>query len=357
MTHKNWQTNSLLLMLCILAFLNGHAQNLVWSDEFEIDGPINADKWHHQTLIPNGESWYNGEIQHYTNRIENSFVSDGTLKIMAIRENYTQQGITKEFTSARLNSKFAFTYGRVEVRARLPFGLGTWPAIWMLGQNITETGGYFASEYGTTPWPACGEIDIMEHWGANQNYISSATHTPSSYGGTVNVGGRYVNNVSSEFHLYSVDWDETKLTFAVDNQVHYVYQPAEQNMETWPFDLNQYLLLNVAILPEIIPTGFTQDAMEIDFVRVYQNNLNNPSSQQTALTVSRNPVVDELTIRGIKLGTSYEYILVNQLGEILYSGELKPDNPSINTSHLAQGMYLLRIHNARETQCFKIIKN
>ena len=178
------------------------AQTLVWSDEFDYTGPIDSEKWHHQTLLPNGGSWYNGEIQHYTNRIENSFVSDGTLKIMAIRENYTQQGVTKEFTSARLNSKFAFTYGRVEVRAKLPFGVGTWPAIWTLGQNITEPGGYFYSNYGTTPWPACGEIDIMEHWGINQNYISSATHTPSSYGGTVNVGGRYVDNVSSEFHIY-----------------------------------------------------------------------------------------------------------------------------------------------------------
>ena len=327
----------------MLALVNVHAQNLVWSDEFEIDGPINADKWHHQTLIPNGESWYNGEIQHYTNRIENSFVSDGTLKIMAIRENFTQQGITKEFTSARLNSKFAFTYGRVEVLARLPFGLGTWPAIWMLGQNITETGGYFASEYGTTPWPACGEIDIMEHWGANQNYISSATHTPSSYGGTVNVGGRYVDNVSSEFHLYSVDWDETKLTFAVDNQVHYVYQPAEQNMETWPFDLNQYLLLNVAILPEIIPTGFTQDAMEIDYVRVYQNNLNiDPFAGFDKIKIAPNPTRDVVRISGIQGHITY-YILDYQ-GIKLKKGLVNSDDNNIDLKDLATGMYFLQLH-------------
>ncbi|GAK76674.1 beta-glucanase precursor [Nonlabens ulvanivorans] len=129
--------------------------DLVWFDEFDNAGtnnPIDATKWFHQTLLPNGNSWFNGEQQHYTNRIDNSFVENGFLNIVAKRENFTDQGQSKQYTSARLNSKFAFTYGRVDVRAKLPFGDGTWPAIWTLGKNINENGGYWDSTHGTTNW-------------------------------------------------------------------------------------------------------------------------------------------------------------------------------------------------------------
>lgn len=345
-----------LLFLTIFLFgISATGQTLVWSDEFDYTGAIDSEKWHHQTLLPNGQSWYNGEIQHYTNRIENSFVSDGTLKIMAIRENFTQQGVTKEFTSARLNSKFAFTYGRVEVRARLPFGVGTWPAIWTLGQNITEPGGYFYSEFGTTPWPACGEIDIMEHWGMNQDYISSATHTPSSYGGTVNVGGRFVDNVSTEFHVYRLEWSETRLIFSVDNQVHYIYEPSEQNMETWPFDLNQYILLNVAILPDIIPTGFTQDAMEIDYVRVYQNNLNTPQANREDLRIYPNPSNEYISVLGVFDGP-LNYRILNSLGQLLIEGRLHQSKEPIDIQELSAGVYFLELTTGQNHYARKIVK-
>ena len=347
---------SIVLNFSVFLLINGlAAQTLVWSDEFNYNGPVDPEKWHHQTQLPNGESWYNGEIQHYTNRIENSFVSNGTLKIMAIRENYTQQGVTKEFTSARLNSKFAFTYGRVEVRARLPFGVGTWPAIWTLGQNITEPGGYFYSEFGTTPWPACGEIDIMEHWGINQNYISSATHTPSSYGGTVNVGGRYVDNVSTEFHTYMLEWSESRLIFSVDNLVHYIYQPEVQNMETWPFDLNQYILLNVAILPDIIPTGFTQDAMEIDYIRVYQNNLNAGDVAPDYFRIYPNPSTDFIYLNGGTVN-NLTYRILNKLGQVLLEGELNQTNYAIDLHQLNAGIYILEVNDGLIQQFARFIK-
>ena len=117
---------------------NRQDYSLIWSDEFNYDGEIDTNKWFHQTQIPNGLSWFNNEIQHYTNRIKNSYVSGGTLKIVAQKENYTDQEIIKNFTSARINSKFSFTYGRVEVKAKLPSGIGVWPAIWMLGKDIDE---------------------------------------------------------------------------------------------------------------------------------------------------------------------------------------------------------------------------
>ena len=243
---------------------------LIWSDEFDGSGAIDSEKWFHQTQLPNGNSWYNNEIQHYTDRLDNSYVSDGTLKIVAKKETYTDQGQTKEYTSARLNSKHAFTYGRVEVRAKLPEGVGTWPAIWMLGQNISEPGAYWQTQgYGTTSWPYCGEIDIMEHWGANQNYVQSALHTPSSYGGTSNVGGQYISNASTQFNVYTLEWTPEQMIFSVNGYVHYTYNPNPQNSETWPFDAPQYLLMNIAI-ESSITSSFTETEMEIDYVRVYE---------------------------------------------------------------------------------------
>jgi beta-glucanase (GH16 family) len=247
------------------------ALSLVWSDEFNTTGPVAIDgsKWHHQTQLPNGGNWYNGEVQHYTNLGSNTYQNNGALNLVAKKEPFTDQGVTKQYTSARLNSKFAFKYGKVEVRAKLPTGIGTWPAIWMLGKNINEPGGYFASTYGTTNWPACGEVDIMEHWGSNQNYVQSAMHTPSSYGGTVNLGGQTIATASTAYHIYTLVWTSEKMEFAVDGIIHYTYNPSVKNASTWPFDAEQYLLLNVAIQSNISP-GFTQSAMEVDYVRVYQ---------------------------------------------------------------------------------------
>lgn len=232
---------------------------------------LDTTKWFHQTVIPNGWSWFNNEQQLYTDRTENSYVSAGTLKIVAKKEQFTDQGVTKQYTSARLNSKFAFTYGRVEVRAKMPTGHGTWPAIWMLGKNITERGAYWETQgYGTTSWPACGELDIMEHWGRNQNYVQSAIHTPSSHGATINHGGQYIGTASTDFHIYSMDWNAQRMVFSVDGMEHYRYDPTVKNADNWPFDADLYLLLNVAI-ESGIDASFTESAMEVDYVRIYNS--------------------------------------------------------------------------------------
>jgi len=244
---------------------------LVWFDEFDGNGAINSEKWFHQTELPAGGDWYGGLLNHYTNRIENSFVKDGILNIVAKKEVFNDQGEIKEYTSARLNSKFAFTYGRVEVRAKLPTGIGTWPAIWMLNKNIDEPGAYWQKQgFGSTYWPVCGEVDIVEHWGNRQNYIQSAVHTESSAGDdVVNLGGKVLENVSHQFHIYSMEWYEDKMVFAVDGEVYYTYQPEIKNSSTWPFTSDQYLLLNIAIEPDI-DSSFEESTMEIDYLRVYQ---------------------------------------------------------------------------------------
>jgi beta-glucanase (GH16 family) len=265
-------SNSQMVSFCNGQYIYGvcsNFTNLVWSDEFTGTGAINSNNWFQQTQFISGTSWANNEQQHYTNRQDNAYVSNGTLKIVAKKENYTDQGVTKQYTSARLNSKFAFTYGRVEVRAKLPSGAGTWPAIWMLGKNIIENGAYWSNTNGTVSWPACGEVDIMEHWGNNQNYVQSALHTPSSYGSTVNLGGQTIPTASTDFHVYTLEWTADKMEFSVDGITHYTYHPAVKDASNWPFNAPQYLLLNLAMQPYIDP-NFTQSALEVDYVRVYQ---------------------------------------------------------------------------------------
>lgn len=252
--------------------------DLVWSDEFDTNGAINATNWFHQTQLPSGGSWFNGEVQHYTNQLTNSFVDGGFLNIVAKKEPYTDQGVTKQYTSARLNSKFAFLYGRVDVRAKLPIDQGTWPAIWMLAKNVNEDGAYFDATYGTVDWPACGEIDIMEHGITPSqpiNYIQSALHTPSSFGNTMNIGGTIANNLGTDFHIYSMNWSPYQISFLLDGVVFYTYNPAVKTASNWPFTSEQYLLLNIAMggIAGNIPSNYTQSSMEIDYVRVYQNTL------------------------------------------------------------------------------------
>jgi hypothetical protein len=232
---------------------------LIWQDEFDGNGAPNSSKWGYNTGTGNN-GWGNNESQYYTDRLDNAKVENGVLKITAKKENY--QG--SEYTSARLLSsgKFEFTYGRVDVRAKLPAGGGVWPAIWMLGAN-----------FGTVGWPACGEIDIMEYVGNNPGQISSALHTTSSSGATVNHKVTSITNETTEFHLYSAIWTENSITFLLDDVEYYTYKPSTKNNETWPFYNNQFLILNIAMggnLGGTIDTNFNTSTMEIDYVRVYQ---------------------------------------------------------------------------------------
>lgn len=232
---------------------------LVWQDEFDQDGAPNSSNWGYN--IGNGDNgWGNNESEYYTNRLENAKVEDGLLKITAKKEAY--EGF--EYTSARLltQGKFDFTYGRVDVRAKLPAGGGLWPAIWMLGANIDNVG-----------WPACGEIDIMEYVGNNPGHMSSAIHTSSSYGNTINYKSNPITNETTEFHIYSIIWTEESITFLLDDEPYYTYNPSPKNDQTWPFYKDQFIILNVAVggnLGGTIDPNFETATMEIDYVRVYQ---------------------------------------------------------------------------------------
>jgi len=237
----------------------GSGANLIWSDEFNYTGSPESSKWNYN--IGRGDNgWGNNEAQYYTKRAENVKVENGYLTITAKKENY--EGA--EYTSTRMltQGKFDFTYGKVEVRAKLPSGGGTWPAIWMLGSSISTVG-----------WPACGEVDIMEHVGNNQGNVQSAMHTPSSYGGTVNHGSQVLDDVSSEFHVYAVEWTSEKMIFSVDDVVHYTYNPSKKDNKTWPYDADHFIILNIAMgggFGGAIDSNFVSSTMQIDYVRVYQ---------------------------------------------------------------------------------------
>ena len=236
----------------VLYSFNG--MTLIWSDEFNTDGAPNTAKWGYDIGSNNG--WGNGESQYYTNRSSNVIVQDGLLKITAKKEDY--QG--SQYTSARLLSKgkFDFTYGRVEVRAKLPTGKGTWSAIWMLGANFE-----------TVEWPACGEIDIMEHVGNDQNKIHATLHYPNNYGGNGNGSSTVIGNASTEFHIYEVVWNENSINFSVDGVQYHTFS----NSAAVPFNHDFFLILNIAMGGDFggnIASDFEESTLEIDYVRVFQ---------------------------------------------------------------------------------------
>lgn len=225
---------------------------LIWEDNFDTDGAPDPTKWTYD-LGKGSSGWGNNESQSYTDSPDNVIIEDGVLKITARAEN-------GGYTSARIKTEglFGFTYGRVEVRAKLPTGGGTWPAIWMLGQN-----------YKTDPWPASGEIDIMEHVGNSQNTIFSTLHLPENYGGNGITASITEPTASTEFHLYSVEWSSTTIKFMIDNKVFHTYE----NTPDTPFNADFFLILNFAMggnFGGTIDPAFTESTFEIDYVKVYQ---------------------------------------------------------------------------------------
>lgn len=238
---------------------------LVWSDEFDVDGLPDATKWTHDTSR-NKQGWHNNELQYYSApRAENAVVKNGKLIITARLESMTQAADWggQRYTSARLNTrgKADWTYGFFEVRAKLPCGKGTWPAIWTLG-----SGGR---------WPDDGEFDIMEFVGSNPLRVQSAVHTLSAFGAQGVVGDtKAVANPCGEFHRYQMLWTATEAVFGVDDVVHLRYPNRATGARQWPFDAPQFALLNVAIGGDL--GGPVDDAifpvtMEVDYVRVYRD--------------------------------------------------------------------------------------
>ncbi len=237
---------------------------LVWADEFDYQGLPDTSLWDYDV---GGHGWGNGEAQYYTHARQKNARVDGTvLTIEAHKESFGGQ----EYTSARLitRGKADWTHGRIEVRAMLPSGRGTWPAIWML----PSTG-----RYGNGSWPDNGEIDIMEHVGYDPGHIHGSAHT-NKYNhllGNAQGGNIFVSDAETAFHDYSVSWTPTRIVFAIDGAPYYTYFNEGKGWVSWPFDQPFYLLLNIAVggswggAQGIDDTIFPQE-LQVDYVRAYR---------------------------------------------------------------------------------------
>jgi beta-glucanase (GH16 family) len=239
---------------------NASAEKLVWSDEFQTDGLPDSSKWNYDV---GGEGWGNNEWQHYTRaRKENARVENGLLIIEARKEKW--EG--RDYTSARLvtRGKGDWKHGRLEVRAKIPSGLGTWPAIWMLGS--------------TNPlkWPDDGEIDVMEHVGFDQGKVHASVHC-KKYNhviGTQKTAFTMVPDCSDAFHVYSARWDKDSVRIGIDGKEYFRFGNDQTGYEGWPFDNPMYLLLNIAVGgnwggQKGVDSTIWPRRMEVDYVRVY----------------------------------------------------------------------------------------
>lgn len=233
---------------------------LVWSDEFETDGLPDSLKWSYDIgYIANNEKQYYTEA-----RLENARVEDGHLIIEARMEEWENF----DYTSARLvtRDRETWTYGRFEMRAKVPTGRGTWPAFWMLGDNISEVG-----------WPASGEIDIMEYVGYDPNRFYGYVHT-EAYNHTIGTdkgSSIEIDRAWEDFHVFAVEWYEDRIDFFVDDVKYFTFMKESDEDDVWPFDKPHYLLLNLAIGGNWGGTEGIDDSLFphqfiVDYVRVYQ---------------------------------------------------------------------------------------
>ena len=234
---------------------------LVFSDEFDYTGLPDSSKWVEET---GGHGWGNNELQYYTaGRLENARVEDGHLTIEARKEPW--EG--KEYTSVRLitRGKAEWQYGKIEVRALLPDGRGTWPAIWMLAAKQP------------LKWPDDGEIDIMEHVGYNQGYIHGSIHT-KKYNHVINTQKTdtvFVDDCSKNYHRYQVEWNADSVIVGIDDKPFFRAANDGTGYEAWPFDNKMFLLLNIAVGgnwggQKGVDETIWPRRMEVDYVRVWQ---------------------------------------------------------------------------------------
>lgn len=232
-------------------------ENIVFFEDFNAE---NLDKTYWNYELGNGCptlcGWGNNERQFYTK--DNVSLKDGNLIITATKDS-------TKYYSGRITTKdkVQFTYGTVEVKAKLPKGHGLWPAIWMLGSDISEIG-----------WPASGEIDIMEYVGKTPHEIHTTLHTPASFGQSVNTNVETVKNIEEGFHVYKTNWSKDAIQFFIDNKLVYTFSPEEKDEKNYPFNKPFFIILNMAIGgnfggPDVDDSIFPQEFI-IDYVKVYQ---------------------------------------------------------------------------------------
>lgn len=236
----------------------------IWQDEFDYSGKPDPKKWSYDL---GGNGWGNNELEDYTDKSENARVENGNLIIEARKEKSGKQN----YSSARLvtKGKGDFLYGKFEIRAKLPQGRGTWPAIWML---------FTDKSYGNKGWPDNGEIDIMEHVGFDQNRIHGNIHTKAfNHVLKTNKGSdTLLTDASTKFHIYSCVWTPESVSIEMDGKEYFTFKKESgYTWEQWPFDKSFHLILNMAVGgnwggQKGVDDSIFPQKMEVDYVRVYQ---------------------------------------------------------------------------------------
>lgn len=245
--------------------------SLIWNDEFEGSGLPSSDRWVYDV---GNHGWGNQERQDYrSDDLETAFLEDGKL---VIRTHLIERSDQKIYRSARLKTKgkLDFTYGRVEVRAKLPAGRGLWPAIWMLASQET---------YGGQFWPDNGEIDIMEYVGYEPDVVHATIHTKArNHMRGTQVGEQItVPSVEEAFHIYTLEWEPDELNVYLDDELYFTYSKGpDDDWQQWPFDQPFHLIMNTAVGGtwggrEGVDDSIFPQRFEIDYVRVYQRPTSN----------------------------------------------------------------------------------
>ncbi|SHN25083.1 glycoside hydrolase family 16 protein [Mucilaginibacter sp. OK098] len=231
-----------------------------WADEFDTNGAPDPNKWGYDV---GGGGWGNHELEYYTNTVNNASITNGILTITAKKESIGGMN----YSSSRMVSKASndLLYGRIEVKAKLPVGKGTWPAIWML-----------PNDYAYGNWPNSGEVDIMEMVGFDPNNVHFSIHDQTNFGGNSKTSTLNIPTAETDFHIYRADWTPDGIKGYYDNTLVFTFlNDKTGNSATWPFDKPFHILLNLAIGGDwggsqgvddsIFPT-----AMQVDYVRYYK---------------------------------------------------------------------------------------
>jgi len=236
-------------------------EKLLWADEFT-GSTLDLSKWNYD--LGTGK-WGNNELENYTNKPANSHLEDGKLIITAIQEDERLE--VGSYTSARLTTqgKVEFHRGRVEVRAKMPSGKGTWAAIWMFGRHAA---------------PSYSELDILEYVGCDKNIIYTTVHTTATLSEWVpkSTASKTVGDVEEAFHVYGMLWQDQRIQFYLDNpdNVYLTFdKPSQGGADYWPFDSDEYLILNLAVGGDWgamrgMDTSIWPQSMEVDYVRIFQ---------------------------------------------------------------------------------------
>ena len=338
----NIRSTLLLFFLSVLS-LAANAQNwqLIWADEFNYTGLPDSTKWTNEV-----GKIRNNELQYYTNkRIENNWVANGQLHIIGKKESYKGS----EYTSASITTdqQFTCTYGKIEANIKVPIGQGMWPAFWMLGQNIWQIG-----------WPKCGEIDIMEHINSD-SVIHGTMHWDNnghqSFGGTKKCD-------ASQFHVYSIEWDNTMIKWFVDGVKYkegYTYNNINNTEE---FHKPFYLILNLAIggnwpgSPNA-QTSFP-DSMLVDYVRVYQKStaLGTDNYSSNKLAIYPNPIVNHTIVKASAAFENGNISITDINGKVVYNCLATYPETPIKIDFLPKGVYLINLSTEKFITRNKFIK-